>query len=328
MPRLSLAILAALLASAALADDADCVCDGLFDPHLAPWYSSITPCDSSIKQLFASPCPAPFDSDRPALFSWDGTFSDADAAPGPDAYLSTNRPSFTAAAQTVGIGTLQLESGYTYTHRGGGGPYDVHSYPELNPRFGLLFNWLEIFGRYSYADQNALENGAGPIGSGTQSAAIGVKFVLSPQRGVLPQLAVDLETTLPYTPLATGTPLPRTGFWRPGLLFNYAWTFGDGWGAAGTTRLRDQIDGSTGDAYLQVAQSGVLTYSPADPLILFAEAYTFQPHAAPTDRTQYYAQAGVQILPTRNIQFDIRAGLGLNDASDDLFTGAGLSVRF
>ena len=33
-------------------------------------------------------------------------------------------------------------------------------------------------------------------------------------------------------------------------------------------------------------------------------------------------------LVTRDLQLDIRAGLGLTDASDDFFAGSGLSVRF
>mgnify|MGYP003734665153 CR=1 FL=1 len=37
---------------------------------------------------------------------------------------------------------------------------------------------------------------------------------------------------------------------------------------------------------------------------------------------------GVTYLFSNDVQFDIRAGYGLNDESDDVFIGSGLSVRF
>jgi hypothetical protein len=38
-------------------------------------------------------------------------------------------------------------------------------------------------------------------------------------------------------------------------------------------------------------------------------------------------RSGVTYLLTPNVQFDWRAGLGLNDAADRFFTGCGLTVR-
>jgi hypothetical protein len=35
----------------------------------------------------------------------------------------------------------------------------------------------------------------------------------------------------------------------------------------------------------------------------------------------------VTYLITNNIQWDLRAGVGLNQAADDFFTGTGISIR-
>ena len=47
-----------------------------------------------------------------------------------------------------------------------------------------------------------------------------------------------------------------------------------------------------------------------------------------TDGVEHYLNGGFTYLQTNNVQWDIRAGLGLNDRSQDFLCGAGLSVRF
>ncbi len=268
-----------------------------------------------------------FDPSRPALFSWDGLFKAGDGPPGPDQPLSTNRPSFTTGVKPVGAGVVQVESGYTYTHRAGG-PLDVHGFPEINPRVGLL-DWLEVFGRYSYADQVALSPSFGPVGSGTQDAAFGAKVLLSPQRGVLPQLAVQPELTLPFTPPAAGSAPPPGGRpWRPTLWTLASWSLTDELTLGGSTRLSEQLDGTTYAPYFQTAPSAYLNYSPTKSATVFGETYAFLPSRADAVLPKYYAQAGLLLRPTNDVQFDVRAGLGLNAAADDFFTGAGLSLRF
>jgi hypothetical protein len=43
---------------------------------------------------------------------------------------------------------------------------------------------------------------------------------------------------------------------------------------------------------------------------------------------EHYADGGFTFLVNDNLQFDIRAGVGLNRRADNFFTGAGLAVRF
>jgi hypothetical protein len=53
----------------------------------------------------------------------------------------------------------------------------------------------------------------------------------------------------------------------------------------------------------------------------------FAPAGAVTSHNQQYFNGGFSYLITDNFMWDIRAGVGLNDAADDFFTGTGFSVR-
>jgi len=60
----------------------------------------------------------------------------------------------------------------------------------------------------------------------------------------------------------------------------------------------------------------------------YTEWFAFIPSGADTARTEHYFNGGFSYLISNNIQFDILAGVGLNDAADDYFLGTGLSIRF
>jgi hypothetical protein len=60
----------------------------------------------------------------------------------------------------------------------------------------------------------------------------------------------------------------------------------------------------------------------------YAEGFALVPDGADTNRPQQYFNGGFTYLLTHDIQLDVRAGVGLNEAADDFFVGSGLSVRF
>ena len=43
---------------------------------------------------------------------------------------------------------------------------------------------------------------------------------------------------------------------------------------------------------------------------------------------QYYFNGGFIVYLNKDVQWDIRAGVGLNDAADDFFAGCGLVLRY
>ena len=56
--------------------------------------------------------------------------------------------------------------------------------------------------------------------------------------------------------------------------------------------------------------------------------YAFFPNGADTARVEHYLNGGFSYLLSNDIQWDIRAGTGLNDAADDFFVGTRLAIRF
>ena len=87
------------------------------------------------------------------------------------------------------------------------------------------------------------------------------------------------------------------------------------------------IDGVSGQPYAEFAQSWTIGYSLSDRVGAYTEWFAFCPDGADFDHNQNYANAGLTFLVNDNLQLDIRAGVGLNEAADDLFTGAGFAWR-
>jgi hypothetical protein len=61
---------------------------------------------------------------------------------------------------------------------------------------------------------------------------------------------------------------------------------------------------------------------------VYNEVFGIFPNGAAETGPEYYFDAGFTYLVNNNFQLDIRAGWGLNDRSDDFFTGIGGAVRF
>ena len=114
----------------------------------------------------------------------------------------------------------------------------------------------------------------------------------------------------------------------PGVNWIYGWEINDFVSTAGSTQFNRAIDDGTGDTYSEWAQSWTAAYTLTDRWGAYTEWFAFFPHSAATAQTEHYFNGGFTFLATDDIQWDIRAGLGLNDAADDFFVGTGLSIRF
>ena len=77
-----------------------------------------------------------------------------------------------------------------------------------------------------------------------------------------------------------------------------------------------------------MAQSWTVAYSLCDDLGAYTEWFALFPAGADTVKPQHFFNGGFTYLINNNVQFDIRAGVGLNSAADDYFVGTGLSIRF
>ena len=260
------------------------------------------------------------------LFRWNyGNGGDTkDAAEKLAEPLVTDRPDFTEASSTVGLGVVQLEAGYTYMYDANDvGSTAAHSYPETLLRIGLLAEWLEARVAWNYANLNQTEFGAGRIAdSGAEDLYLGFKWALTGQAGIMPEMAIITQMTVP-----TGASVFTAGETLPGVSWLYGWDLNDWISAGGSTQVNRAIDGGTDQPYAEFAQSWTIGYNLADRLGAYTEWFAIAPDGADDEHNENYANGGFTFLVNDNLQLDVRAGVGLNEAADDLFTGAGFSWR-
>lgn len=253
------------------------------------------------------------------LFQW-SYGGDSSGGPDLDEPLVTDRPDFTEASSTVGRGIAQLEMGYTYTFDDDGTTTTKsHSYPEPLLRYGILDDWLELRIGWNYLHEEV----AGVSVSGSEDLYLGFKIGLTPQEGILPEMALIPQMTVP-----TGASAFTADEALPGLNWIYGWEVNDFISTAGSTQFNRAIDDGTGNAYTEWAQSWTIGYSLADRVGAYTEYFGLYPTSADTALPEHYFNGGFTFLINDDIQFDVRAGTGLNDAADDYFAGTGLSIRF
>jgi hypothetical protein len=237
--------------------------------------------------------------------------------------LETDRPDFTEASSTVGRDVLQIEGGYTFTKdRSGGAGFDQHSFGEVLFRWGTLADWLELrLGVFPIA-----ESVFGP-GRGTQSGVedlyLGTKIALTEQQGFLPEMGILPQTTVP-----SGSGGFSNNRVLPGLNWLYSWEVNKLLSVGASTQFNQAVDGQTFETYTEWAQSLTVGYTLSEQYGAYTEWYALFPQDAHSERVEHYFDTGLTYRPNKDVQFDVRIGVGLNEAADDLFAGAGLSLRF
>jgi hypothetical protein len=258
------------------------------------------------------------------LFQW--SCSDEEGGPpGFDEPLASDRPDFVEASVTVGRGVRQLEMGYTYFHDDDGGANRTSgsTYPEFLFRVGVLADWLELRVGWTYS---SVTETAGLISSefrGSEDLYLGVKLGLTPQDGILPEMALVPQMTVP-----TGHRDFTAEKVLPGFNWLYGWDISDFLSFAGSTAANMAIDDVTGDKFLEFAQAFTIGYTLTEKVGAYTEWFMITPSGAETVRTQHYFDGGFIYRVTNNLQLDVRAGKGVSAGSDDYFVGSGAVVRW
>jgi hypothetical protein len=252
--------------------------------------------------------------DQGAIFDWP-----AEPADEGEDEITTDRPDFTEASSTVGAGTLQFETGYTYGFDDDGpGSTHTHSYPETLMRYGVFADWFELRAAFNYGHEIT-----GPIrNAGAEDLYLGAKLGLTLQQGVFPEMALVPQMTIP-----TGSEAFSNDRVLPGANWLYGWDINEFLGTGGSTQFNRALDDTSGNEYTEWAQSWTVNFSLLENVGMYTEWFAFFPRAADTARTQHYFDGGFTVKFTPDVQWDIRAGKGLNDAADDYFIGTGLSWR-
>lgn len=262
---------------------------------------------------------------RGTLFQWSYGTSFSGGPPGPDEPLVADRPDFTEASTTVGRGVLQLEMGFTYAQDEADSVVQRgYSYPEMLFRYGILAEWLEFRIAWNCAAHEEMHtNGPFFRDAGSEDLYLGFKIGLTPQEGILPEMALIPQMTVP-----TGSGIFTNGETLPGLNWAYGWDVTDFITTAGSTQYNMSIDPESNDKYLEFAQSWTVGYSLTEKLGAFTEWFAFFPSGADSVKPAHYFDTGLAYQFTNNVQWDVRVGFGLNEAADDFFTGTGLVLRF
>lgn len=243
-----------------------------------------------------------------------------------DEPLVSDRPDFTESAVTVGRGVVQVEMGYTFTLDESDGVRSVqHSYPEMLWRIGLFADWFEFRIAYNFGANNVSLNGVPVVPGapdGSEDLYLGFKFDLTPQEGILPEMALITQMTVP-----SGSPGLTAGEVLPGVGWCYCWEINEVLDLSGETQINRSHD-DDGNFFDEFAQSLSMGYNLTEKLHGYTEWFMFVPSGFTTEQVEQYADGGFTYHVTNNLQFDIRAGVGLNEAADNFFTGAGTVIRF
>jgi hypothetical protein len=236
--------------------------------------------------------------------------------------LDPDRPHFPEASTTVGMGRIVLESGYTFTKKDG--TFLSHSYPEPLLRVGMFSDWFEFrIGRNCLDQQQTLEAGTTNT-RGAQDLYLGMKLALTEQKGILPQVAIIPQMTVP-----TGSKELTAGRVLPGVNVDMSWDVVKDFFGIELLIANNFVQDNLQNNGLQVATGLTGVFQLTKKLEAFVEWDAFYPTGPISSfGPQHYAVGGLVYFITNNFAVDVRAGVGLNSLSNRLLAGAGFTARF
>ncbi len=224
--------------------------------------------------------------------------------PGP---ISTERPSFSSSPIALASGRWQFEFGYQYSQDRDGADFDDHTLPlflirtGVTDRLELQINWAG----YSWTEVN------GRNVHGASDAGFGLKWQLSDEDAVTP-IAVFAGLTLPVgnSEIGSDEPEPVLGLF---------WSHSGRLSLFGTTLITESgkntvISNAIGLEFPSLGNTGGYI--------------EFVGVAREGSGPEHTLNAAVSFLRGSDIQFDLNAGIGLNDRATDFYVGLGAARRF
>lgn len=239
--------------------------------------------------------------------------------------IVTDRPHFSEASSLVGLGRVQIETGYTYVRDSDNGSVvQTHSFGEPLLRAGLFAEWFEFRLGYTYlVEQSRTPGGPNSRFSGSDDLYVGAKLALTEQSGWLPEMAIFPQARIP-----TGSSHFTNSQVLPGFNLAYSWKLNDWIELECNTQLNRRRDDFS-HFYTEFIQTANVEYDLTDRIGAFTEWIVFVPSGSLTAQTEHYFHGGFVYLLSNDVQIDIHSAIGLNRPADNLaFTGMGLSFRF
>ncbi len=258
------------------------------------------------------------------LFGWSLASPNRDDGEHEDRIV-TDRPHFCEASSLVGLGRVQLETGYSYFRDNNQGTVvQTHSFGEPLLRAGVLAEWFEFRLGYNYlVEQTRVLGGPSNRLSGSDDLYVAAKLALTEQAGWLPEMAIFPQLRVP-----SGSSAFTSKQVLPGVNFAYSWKLNDWLELECNTQLNQRRDDAS-HFYTEFIQAVNFEYELTHRLGAFTEWFCFVPSGALAAQTQHYFHVGFVYFVNNNIQLDIHHAVGLNRAADDLaFTGVGCSIRY
>ncbi len=246
-----------------------------------------------------------------------------------DEPLVGDRPDFTESPYAVPRGRFQLESGYTFTFdREDGERAKAHTFPEFLLRVGLAEGLELRLGWEGWTFSETLSRERNDVGRTVSrnphrrdgaDMIVGFKYELLEEDGWIPDFGVIGELSLP-----TGGVQATSGDVDPAVKWLWAYSLTDQLSVAGNVNLAAPT-GENG-RFFQAGASLSFAYALTDRLGTYAEYFGLYPNDRDSDAA-HALNGGFTYLITPNLQFDVRAGFGLNEEADDFFVGTGFVIR-
>lgn len=261
------------------------------------------------------------------LLSWSNANEEDEGEGEEEVYegrIITDRPHVAEAASLVGLGRIQIETGYTYfLDRSGGTQVQTHSFPEPLFRIGMFREWFEFRFAYNYLIEQTNDFRGRTVQSGSDDIYVGAKVALAEQSGIFPQLTIFPQMRVP-----SGSPAFTSRQVLPGMNFAYAWEITKHLELECNTQVNRRRDDDIDHFYVQILQTINFEFSINQKVMVFHEFILVEPCGALAALPEYYVHPGLHYFIRPNLQLDFHAAVGLNRNAANFFGGSGLSWRW
>jgi hypothetical protein len=229
--------------------------------------------------------------------------------------FAPDRPGLSTGTFTVSPGTIYLEAGYQYEFNRSGLDTATHTLPQVVIRTGIS-DKVEIDLIWDGFNQDHLEGF--PSETSRADVILGGKYRLVQTDTINLTFLGLITVPIGSAPSTSDNTDPLIGLlWDYGLSENI-----ELFGVFQTTQIEDDNEND----FIENQYGIGLGYSVSDRLSSFIEYFTAFPVSSQQGE-QHIIDAGVTYLYGQDIQFDVSAGVGLNDETSH-FLSVGVAKRF
>jgi hypothetical protein len=227
--------------------------------------------------------------------------------------METDRPDQTECSSVVPLHSLQIETGIVYTRNGK--VRERYNYPTTLFRLGILPSAeLRIIAGEWQAENPRLKDSTST--KGFQPIEIGTKIAVCEEKGICPQTAF-----IGHLAFVPGDKETKK---RQAVVPDFRFSMSHSITEIVSFGYNLGMQWEPFEAYPVYVYTATLGASLNEKVYAYAEVFGDLAYSA---YPGCQADGGFSYQPLKNLQFDVSAGLGLNDYSDGLYLSLGLSWR-